>query len=186
MVAYALFLFSDSGIIMAYSHINAILAKYAAGFSAAEAHGIATGLLCANSKLDSNHWLKELIETNSDIDDEQRDLLRRLFEETRQLLTSDDDFEFDLLLPDDEEPLIEKIIALKNWCQGFLFGIGSMSKQSNYSRDAQDILKDITEFTKLDTDTEEDEEEDEVALMELTEYLRSAILLLRDELQPNT
>ena len=169
---------------MAYSHINAILAKYATGFGAAEAHGMATGLLCANSKLDSNHWLKELLEAHSDIDDEQRGLLCRLFEETRQLLTSNDDFEFDLLLPDDETPLTEKVIALKNWCQGFLFGIGSMSKQSSYSRDAHDILKDIAEFTKLDTNTE-DNEEDEVALMELTEYLRSAVLLLRDELQPN-
>ena len=61
-----------------------------------------------------------------------------------------------------------------------------MSQQSNYSRDAQDILKDITEFTKLDTNTEDEDEEDEVALMELIEYLRSAVLLLRDELQPNT
>lgn len=184
MVAYALFLFSDSDIIMAYSLINAILAKYAAGFSAAEAHGMATGLLCANSKLDSHHWLKELLEVHSDIDEEQRAILKRLFEGTRQLLTSNDDFEFDLLLPDEEEPLTERIIALKNWCQGFLFGIGSLSQQSNYSRDAQDILKDIAEFTKLDTNTEPDEE-DEMALMELTEYLRSAVLLLRDELQPN-
>ena len=171
---------------MAYSFINAILAKYAAGFSAAEAHGMATGLLCANKKLESDRWLKELIETNSGIDDEQRGILTRLFEETRQLLTSNDDFEFDLLLPNDEEHLIERIVALKNWCQGFLFGIGSMSQQSNYSRDAQDILKDITEFTKLDTNTEDEDEEDEVALMELIEYLRSAVLLLRDELQPNT
>lgn len=184
MVAYALFLFSDSGIIMAYSLINAILAKYAAGFSAAEAHGMATGLLCANGKLESHHWLKELLEANSDIDEEQRALLNRLFEETRKLLTSVDDFEFDLLLPDDEHSLTERVISLRNWCQGFLFGIGSMSQQGSYSRDAQDILKDITEFTKLDVNTEDDEE-DEVALMELTEYLRSAVLLLRDELQPN-
>ena len=170
---------------MAYSIINAILTKHAAGFSAAEAHGIATGLLCVNSKLDTSHWLDELLEVNSTIEEDEKKLLMRLFEETRRLLTVNDDFQFDLLLPDDNSLLAERIIALKNWCQGFLFGIGSIANQATYSRDVNEILKDISEFTKLDTDTTEENEEDEVALMELTEYLRSAVLLLCDELQPN-
>jgi uncharacterized protein YgfB (UPF0149 family) len=56
--------------------------------------------------------------------------------------------------------------------------------KSNYSREARDILKDITEFTKLDADDEDNNEENITALMELTEYLRTAVLLLRDELSP--
>jgi yecA family protein len=170
---------------MAYPIINAILVKNEVDFCAAEAHGIATGLLCANAKIDNNHWLNELLPDTCAISDEQKQLLLRLFEETRRLLTGDE-FEFDLFLPNDDAPLIEQITALKSWCQGFLFGVGSAATQSNYSRDSHEILKDITEFTKLDTETDDINEEDEIALMELTEYLRAAVLLLRDELNPNT
>jgi uncharacterized protein YgfB (UPF0149 family) len=171
---------------MAYPIINAILVKNEVDFSAAEAHGMATGLLCANLKTDSYYWLNELIADASSIEDEQKNLLISLFEETRRLLTGDDDFEFDLLLPDDDTPLIERIASLKSWCQGFLFGVGSADNKPNYSREAHEILKDVTEFTKLDTDEEDTSEEDEVALMELIEYLRTAVLLLRDELSPNS
>lgn len=170
---------------MAYPIINAILVKTAADFSAAEAHGMATGLLCANDETDSHYWLNELLHNSPTIADEQQQLLIKLFEETRRLLAGDE-FEFDLFLPDDNTPLNEQIIALRSWCQGFLFGIGTASTKSNYSKDAVDILKDITEFTKLDADADDEHEEDSVALMELTEYLRTAVLLLRDELSHTT
>jgi uncharacterized protein YgfB (UPF0149 family) len=170
---------------MAYPIINAILVKNEVDFCAAEAHGMATGMLCANEKTDSNYWLGELLHDTPCIADEQRRLLVSLFEETRRLLAGDE-FEFDLFLPDDDAPLIEQIAALRSWCQGFLFGIGSVVAKSNHSRDAHEILKDITEFTKLDTAAEDENEEDAHAFMELTEYLRSAVLLLRDELSYTT
>ena len=170
---------------MAYPIINAILVKNEADFCAAEAHGMAAGMLCVDEKTDSHYWLGELLHDVSAIADEQRQLLIKLFDGTRQLLAGDE-FEFDLFLPNDDAPFAEQIEALKSWCQGFLFGVGAKSAQSDYSRDANEILKDIAEFTKLDADTEDENEEDEIALMELTEYLRTAVLLLRDELSPNT
>ena len=111
--------------------------------------------------------------------DENKYLLVRLFEETRRLLASDE-FEFDLLLPEDDAPLSDQVEALKSWCRGFLFGVGSGAAATNWSNDVREILKDITEFTKLDANAEG--EEDERALGEITEYLRPAVLLLRDEL----
>jgi uncharacterized protein YgfB (UPF0149 family) len=58
--------------------------------------------------------------------------------------------------------------------------VSSGGAASNWSKEAREILKDIAEFTKLDVDAKG--EEDEQAFMEITEYLRSAVLLLRDEL----
>lgn len=170
---------------MAYPIINAILIENEVEFGAAEAHGMATGMLCANNKTDSNYWLNELLPDNTGIIDEQKSVLIRLYEETRRLLAGDN-FEFDLFLPDDEVSLSERIVALKSWCQGFLFGVGYMWSKPYFSKDANEILKDIAEFTKLDTETEDENEEDEVALMELTEYLRTAVLLLRTELNQHT
>lgn len=168
---------------MAYPIINAILVKNEVDVCAAEAHGLATGMLCVNEHTDSSYWLDELLPDDNAIADEQKKLLIRLYEETKRLLTGDQ-FEFDLFLPDDDAPFIEKITALRSWCQGFLFGVGHRSK-SGFSKDANEIIKDIAEFTKLDTDTDDDEE-NEVAFMELTEYLRTAVLLLRAELIQHT
>jgi hypothetical protein len=168
---------------MAYPVINAILVENRADICAAEAHGLATGLLCANENTDSDYWLNELLHNAPATVDEQPQPLVRLFEETRQLLAGDE-FAFDLFLPDDDAPFDEQIEALRSWCQGFLFGVGNQWSKPDFSKEANEIIKDITEFTKLDTDTDDESEEDKVALMELTEYLRSAVLLLRDELTP--
>jgi len=164
---------------MAYNACNAIIVESDADLSAAEAHGMATGMLCVNDRTDSASWLAELTHNSNSVIDENQNILDRLFEETRSLLASEE-FEFDLFLPEDDALLTERVEALKSWCRGFLFGVGSAASMSNWPKDAREILKDITEFTKLDANAEG--EEDELALVEITEYLRSAVLLLRDEL----
>ena len=164
---------------MAYKACNAIFVQIDAELSAAEAHGMATGMLCVNEKTESAAWLAELLHNANPVINENKILLTRLFEETRRLLASDE-FEFDLFLPEDDTSLVEQVEALKSWCRGFLFGVGSGASALSWSKDAREILKDITEFTKLDVNVEG--EEDERAFVEITEYLRSAVLLLRDEL----
>ncbi|MDP3931048.1 MAG: UPF0149 family protein, partial [Methylococcaceae bacterium] len=67
------------------------------------------------------------------------------------------------------------------WCIGFLAGVGFANPKSNWPGDVTEILKDIVEITKLETEDVAGED-DENALMEVTEFLRSAVLLLRDEL----
>jgi hypothetical protein len=168
---------------MAYNACNAIIVQSDAELSAAEAHGMATGMLCVNEQTESTTWLVELLHNSSSVLDENKNLLVRLFEETRRLLASDE-FEFDLLLPEDDASLVDRVEALKSWCRGFLFGVGSTTaSSSNWPQDVREIMKDITEFTRLDASAEG--EEDERAFVEITEYLRSAVILLRDELDNN-
>lgn len=163
---------------MPYSTINKLLEPNIPHLTAAEAHGMAAGLLCINPNATSAYWLDELQDKEHPAAPETTQLLTKLFEETRRLLASDA-FEFDLLLPDDDTELSERLSALKNWCLGFLYGAGCGQANPALSKDAQEILRDITEFTKLDTQAEG--EEDEAAFVEITEYLRSAVMLLRDE-----
>ena len=164
---------------MAYNACNAIIVKIDADLSAAEAHGMATGMLCINEQAESVVWLAELLQNAGPVIDADKNVLVRLFEETRRLLASDE-FEFDLFLPEEDALLSEQVEALISWCRGFLFGVGSGASASNWPKEVREILKDITEFTKLDANAEG--EEDERALAEITEYLRSVVLLLRDEL----
>ncbi|MDP1970192.1 MAG: UPF0149 family protein, partial [Methylobacter sp.] len=138
---------------MTYQVINAIVVQSDAELSAGQAHGMATGMLCANEQAQSAEWLTELFRHGAPLADENRTTLVHLFEDTRSLLASDE-FEFDLLLPSDDALLSEQVEALTDWCQGFLLGVGFTHTVSDLSKEASEILKDIVEFTKLDTEAE--------------------------------
>ena len=168
---------------MAYNACNAIILEFDPELSAAEAHGMATGMLCINEHADSASWLNELKANSTSSTNTDDSTLVHLFDETQRLL-SIDDYEYDLFLPDDDHDLSTQTEALKNWCRGFLYSMGAISSNKHYSEDVLEILKDISEFTKLDTQVEG--EEDEAAFVELTEYLRSAVFLLRAELIPTS
>lgn len=161
---------------MVYQTINAAAVQANPQLSAAELHGMATGMLCGDANAQSADWLEEVLAGAAALPGDRRQLLVRLFEETRRLLASDD-FEFDLLLPDDERDLEERVAALKAWCQGFLYGVGRVAKELDQDREIREILNDIGEFTKLDNEAEG--EEDEQAYTEITEYLRVAVLMVR-------
>jgi hypothetical protein len=164
---------------MTYQIINEIVVQNDADLSAGYAHGMATGMLCANEQAQSEEWLAELFRQGTPPNDEDRATLIHLFEDTRSLLASDD-YEFDLLLPNDDVLLSAQVEALTYWCQGFLLGVSFTHAASDLPKEIREILKDIIEFTKLDTEAEG--EEDESDFMEITEYMRSAVLLLRSEL----
>jgi uncharacterized protein YgfB (UPF0149 family) len=160
--------------------IDTVLGQYDAELSAAEAHGMASGLLAVNPNFSGEQWLSELLRDTVPLANEHHVEFIGLFEDTQDVLINDE-FEFDLFLPDeDEASLIERIEALRQWCKGFLLGVGFANTTTKFSQQTQEILKDVAEITKLDTDIELDDEEAENDFMELTEYLRAAVLALRD------
>ncbi len=165
---------------MAYQLINAIVQQIQPELTAAEAHGMAAGMLCGNRRTTCKAWLSEAFQDAdaTPITDDGA-LLANFFEETRRLLDSDN-FEFDLFLPAEAETSLSgQIAALKNWCNGFLVGLGMTIASADCSPEAKEILKDITECTRLDTESEGDE--DEAAFVEVNEYLRAAVILLKHE-----
>lgn len=165
---------------MAYAEINQLLMQSAIEYSAAEAHGLATGLLCTNPQAKSGYWLKELLSEGQSLLPQYGDLLVKFFDITRNTLTSDE-YSFNLFLPSDNEPLTKQADALQSWCRGFLFGVSLAGNAVvDQLKNGREILRDIAEFTRLDTEV--DGEDDEQAFVEITEYCRAAVLLLRDEL----
>ncbi|MEQ1638792.1 MAG: UPF0149 family protein [Methylococcales bacterium] len=166
-----------------YPDIEALLIRHDADLDAAEAHGILTGMLSLDERIDPSLWLKELLQQNPELSETESDLLVGLFKKTCALLNSSA-FEFDLFLPDDDVELSKQAEALSNWCRGFLFGVGHASSKAIWPGDSGEILKDFIEFTKMDTRIQA--EEDEHALMEIHEYCRAAVMLLRDDLRADS
>jgi uncharacterized protein len=167
---------------LTYSDIQSLLERHDADLDAAEAQGIATGMLCLDERIAPDAWLQSLFQQSPALSDLDLRLLTTLFQKTRALLLADA-FEFDLFLPDDETMLSQQIEALRNWCRGFLFGVGTGSARAIWPGDSGEILKDIIEFTKIDIQAYS--EGDERALMEIHEYCRAAVMLFRDDLRGN-
>ncbi len=172
---------------MAYQTINKIFQKNETDLTSSEAHGLATGMLCIESKVDSAYWLAELFPEDITLLDEDKTTLVSLFEQTRSLLNGEDDsYRYDLFLPGDDEPLTIQLRAICAWCEGFLFGIGHSKSESTWPGETDEIIKDIVEFTKLDSEVDEDLDEEEMneyesAMIEIQEYLRVAVMMIRDQ-----
>jgi len=169
---------------MSYSDLNSIILQKDAADSAAEVHGIAVAMLCLNKDAEASDWINEAFSEGSGLLQEEKVEFNNLFDQTKELMESDE-FVFDLLLPAEDEALSLRCTALMQWCQGFLFGMGRVQTSSEWPGDVDEVLKDIIEFTKLDADIDEDDAEDtENDLTEIQEYLRAAVMLIHNELNP--
>ncbi|NOQ35796.1 MAG: UPF0149 family protein [Methylococcaceae bacterium] len=171
---------------MAYQALSSIFQRYDSDLTPAEAHGIATAMLCVNRQCESANWFSEVFEDVHSVIEDDRSVLVDLFEQTRKLLDPDESvFEFDLFLPQDAD-LAQQAASLANWSKGFLWGIGYSRSKGDWQGETDGILRDMVEFTKLDIEVEDDDDEDEDAFIQIHEYLRAAVLIVRDELNQHS
>lgn len=170
-----------------YDDLDDLLVDADAGACAAECHGFLCGQICISGFPDDRQVHDYLA-----IEDEEApkarkclDEIRSLSSEIRALITSPH-FDFQLLLPDDNAPLRERIAALADWCHGFLNGFG-MSKDvqsASLDEECRELIEDFTRICRIGLDSEADEG-DEQALTELVEYVRIGTLSLFETLQPS-
>jgi len=166
-----------------------VLLRLNSTMSAAESHGVLCAILCARGSADMSDWVGHILgeqEQGNVLLKETLMLLNTLYEVTLTQLNGTD-CDFKLYLPDDEEDLRERVEALTAWCQGFVYGlaVGGLSDTKDLPADSMELVKDIIEISKAETDNEANPtEEDEHAYVEIVEYLRTGTLLISEELQP--
>jgi yecA family protein len=176
------------------SDLEELLYRVDATMVAAEAHGALCGMLCARGTVELSEWVDHVVgeqEQGSELLHDVVHKLSDLHQSTLEMM-NDATAEFRLLLPDDDEPLPERVDALAAWCQGFVYGLaaGGITEESELPEDTDELLKDMIEISRArhDADDEEAEEtdanDDEVAYMEIEEYVRMGVLLMYEELQP--
>lgn len=168
----------------AFNTVNDILEQADSMLDAAETHGFICGFLCGGKPTDGKNWMEpllgiaELAATN-----EIRHMLLALYNTTHTEIM-DVDFSFQLLIPEDEQPLAVRVQSLSHWCQGFLTGIGLTGAyiDEQNAEEAQDILYHFDDIAKLDYENIEPGTENEKAYFELFEYVRMAVLVIYNEL----
>ncbi len=147
----------------------------------AETHAVVVGLLCAQPDQDETQLSAQLAALQVG-ELEPDEILERIGPAIGALKSelASDDIRFQPLLPAEDRPLSERTECLARWCSGFMAGFGA-GQPVLKSDEAQDALRMIEQIARASTDTESDQEAEESAFAELTEFLRVAVLLLREE-----
>jgi len=169
---------------ISFAEVQRALARAHSVADAAEAHGTLAGALCALRPYTLDNWLSEILPEGRAAPPEAA-RLRALFDSTAVALQAEQ-MAFEPLLPGDEEPLQDRTAALGEWCQGFLYGLGTGRLQDigSLSGDTAEILRDLTEITHVDVDPADGIESNESAYAELVEFVRVGVQLLFEQLEP--
>lgn len=169
-----------------YERVERQMASADIESSGAEVHGILCGLICTGREDARARWFGELFQEEQSTDllvRECADSLKQLHDETVAAVEGPG-LGFTPFLPDDEKPLKLRARAVAEWCQGFLYGVGvaGLPAGHRFSEETQDALNSLTEITRMDLDQLSGDEEDEEALMEVTEFIWVAAMLVHSEL----
>lgn len=170
-----------------YATLAAALSRCGLRHGPAEVHGLACGLYAAAIERPRDVWRDELYAEFDPADvlaSECRDLLERVFDAV---------FDADqaqmpgltLLLPQQLVVDSTRLAALRDWCQGFLFGLGlgGSAPAARLSPASREWLHDVAEITRIDTEDADDNAANQAALIEIEEYLRTGVMLVCDELR---
>lgn len=169
-----------------YERVERQMASADIESSAAEVHGILCGLICSGREDAQARWFGELFN-----EEQASDLLVRECAESLKVLHDETltavqgpGLGFTPFLPDDVKPLKLRAQAVADWCQGFLYGVGvaGLSAGHQFSVETQEALNSLGEITRMDLDQLNSGEEDEEALMEVTEFIWVAAMLVHSEM----
>jgi len=152
------------------------------------------GLLCAGKPEARDTWFREVFRADEEdglLQRECRQTLGELHDETLEAITGPG-LGFTPLLPDDERPIKLRAAAVRDWSQGFLYGIGlaGIATERELATHTREALRDFSEITRMDLETldqagEEADEEAEDALMQVSEFLWVAAMMVYDDLVPD-
>lgn len=167
-----------------YERVARALAALRCDVGAAECHGMLCGMLSGPRPFESALWLDHVSGGERGIfdDGEPHAALTALMGATITSL-EDEDYDFALVLPTDEAPLAARAAGFAAWCRGFLSGLGlsGIADLESLGEDAREFLADLSRFATLGLDADGDED-DERALVELIEFTRMGVILVRAEL----
>ena len=174
---------------MNFEYIDQIRQKAGISIDVSEYHGKICACLCFEN-LEAETLLPE--EINADISSlssetmKLKDILLDLIAETLEKL-NDTEMTFYPLLSPDSESLTNRTLSLSSWCAGFIDGVGLAVAQKNISMNPAEqdiigeIIEDFSQISKLTSASLMNEDGEELAYMEVLEYVRVGAQLIFEE-----
>ena len=149
-----------------------------------ELHGVLVGLMGAGFDPDDEHHLEQTLASvekavGMQLQGELVDIVSRLNLASLSAIV-DTDYAFRVLLPDDDDPIEQRLRSFSNWVTGFISGYteGMTVRQAAglaIQPEVADVLKDFASIAQVETDQVETEEA-ERQLEELVDYVRLATI----------
>ena len=140
--------------------------------SISEVHGLMTGLMTACNAPDEAVWAQVFEELSFGALPEPA--LTLLAEEAEdivfQLKDKDDAYSYTPLVPDDEHDLYERVMALKQWANGFMTGFGITD--CGISADENEMLSDLAKIGGIRLEEDEIFEGGEESYLHVYEFAR--------------
>lgn len=146
--------------------------------SISELHGLVSGVASVCDAPTEHVWQTLLTELSfGELDPKALELLTEEAQDLVAMLSDDNDsYQFLPLVPDDDHPLYERLMALKNWANGYLTGFGVTD--SALRPEENSLFNDLAKIGALRVDEFDDalqgtdNPEGEVQYMELLEFVR--------------
>ncbi|MGG2141786.1 YecA family protein [Symbiopectobacterium sp. RP] len=168
-----------------YETLDVFLTQQQVALTAAEMHGLISGILCGCNTDDS--WetlLHELTNDGLAFSHLVSQPLQTLYQVTKETL-EESEFEFQLLLPDDDNTAVsvfDRADALAGWVNHFLLGLGVVQPRLNKAQgELKEAIDDLRNIAQLGYDEDEDQEELAQSLEEIIEYVRVSAILCHSE-----
>ena len=149
-----------------------------------ELHGVLVGLMGAGFDPDDEHHLEQTLASvekavGMQLQGELVDIVSRLNLATLSAIV-DTDYAFHVFMPDDDDPIEQRLRSFSNWVTGFISGYteGMTVRQAAglaIQPEVADVLKDFASIAQVETDQVETEEA-ERQLEELIDYVRLATI----------
>ena len=177
-----------------YLDINLALEQLDIAADAAEFHGAMSAVICVNGENGYSIWLgshvpeiEAAIARGDAQAQETSRITKGLYQQILKSLANGN-FNFELMIPDDDIDLELRTEAMAHWCQGFLLGLGysGITDLKQFSGELGEIIDDITEISQVTAGQLEYSEDEEQSLTELVEYLRVGVMLFNETLQSHT
>jgi len=168
-----------------------------AAMGATESHGALCGMLCAQGATNAAQWMLHVLgeheKSSPGLQAVGKELMKVHQISVEQM--NNNEINFELMLPDDDDQLEDRVEGLGIWCQGFVYGLaaGGIKEDTVLPENSKELIKDILEISRAgyvaDDEAEQaveeaGDDEDEVAFKEVSEYVRVGVLLVYEELQP--
>ncbi len=149
--------------------------------------GMLHGLVSHGFVPEQGNWhqqLSEFLNSGDPLEQEALSGLEQLLAFTQKDYQADS-FSIDLIIPEDDYPLEQRLVALAEWAQGFMTGYGLIKQEKPLTGDAEEAMQDLSQIALLDSEAE-DNEELEQAYMTICEHVKMSAQIIFIANQPET
>lgn len=155
------------------------LAEFDPVESSAYLHGCLIARLVCGQRLSQPQWLAEVTATldlEADLSEHPELPLATLYDESLASLTQMQPNQIgpELLLPKPDNPLVDRMEALAQWCAGFVSTLGLVNAMIEIDDEDANLLTDLANLSQLDPHSAEPGESGEADFATLVEHTRMA------------